>query len=226
MTSYRSAMRNLQDEKQRRTDDLAEEKRTRAKVEAECALLRAGLAKANVQLRVAAGMQSRLDNSRQDLAAASKKYAEQATELQAAKARITKLLTELDDAKLMYQTATEQLGDNAKAAAETAGTMAALQRRLDAAEQYASEIKEAGLDRGGRPRGHAGRAQLEQRWEQMTESARRSALCRHSSDIKGALLDAGCDDWLPSCLALALRSLGLMDNLLRTKSVAEERFKL
>eukprot|EP00965_Chrysotila_dentata_P150487 4970928-Pleurochrysis_carterae.AAC.1 len=76
--------------------------------------------------------------------------------------------------------------------------MAELERRLEAAEQFASEMKEVEMNRGGRPRGHAGRAELEQRWEFMSAVARRLALCRHSSDIKDALMDAGCDDWLPS----------------------------
>eukprot|EP00965_Chrysotila_dentata_P133608 4418802-Pleurochrysis_carterae.AAC.1 len=56
--------------------------------------------------------------------------------------------------------------------------------------------------------------------------ARRTALCRHGSDIKDALLDAGCENLLPSSLALPLQSVGLLDELLRTKIVAERRFKL
>eukprot|EP00965_Chrysotila_dentata_P031681 1056771-Pleurochrysis_carterae.AAC.1 len=87
-------------------------------------------------------------------------------------------------------------------------------------------MADACKDVGGRPRGHAGRAELESRWETLSAGARRTALYRHSGDIKDALLDAGCDDWLPSCLALALQSLGIMDDLLRTKIVAVERFKL
>eukprot|EP00965_Chrysotila_dentata_P147243 4861601-Pleurochrysis_carterae.AAC.1 len=36
----------------------------------------------------------------------------------------------------------------------------------------------------------------------------------------------GCEDWLPSSLALALQSLGLLDGLLRTKMIAQIRFEL
>eukprot|EP00965_Chrysotila_dentata_P225185 6194608-Pleurochrysis_carterae.AAC.1 len=110
--------------------------------------------------------------------------------------------------------------------AEHKREMAALELRATSAEGREAEMKSACLDRGGRPRGHAARAELEGRWEQMSGLALRSALCRHSGDIRDALLDAGCEDWLPSCLALALRSVGLMDDLLRTNIVAEERFKL
>eukprot|EP00965_Chrysotila_dentata_P023270 771317-Pleurochrysis_carterae.AAC.1 len=51
MTSYRSAMGNLAREKQRHADELAEERRLRVNVGAECAQLRAEVSKANVQLR-------------------------------------------------------------------------------------------------------------------------------------------------------------------------------
>eukprot|EP00965_Chrysotila_dentata_P084566 2791303-Pleurochrysis_carterae.AAC.6 len=60
----------------------------------------------------------------------------------------------------------------------------------------------------------------------MSVTARRSTLWRHAFDIKDALLDAGCEDWVPSCFALALQSLGLMDLLLRLKIVARQRLQL
>eukprot|EP00965_Chrysotila_dentata_P010473 341129-Pleurochrysis_carterae.AAC.1 len=82
------------------------------------------------------------------------------------------------------------------------------------------------MSKRGRPKGHAGRAELEGKWELMSYTARRSAISRHSTDIKNAILDVGGEDWLPSCLAIALKSLGMMDDLLRTKIVAVERFKL
>eukprot|EP00965_Chrysotila_dentata_P206220 6183417-Pleurochrysis_carterae.AAC.2 len=186
MSSYRTAK-----------DDLAEEKRRRGEVEAECKQLRADLAKATAQLRTAASGQTRFDHIKLDLAAAYKKQEATTLEFKAANA-----------AALQYKT-----------------EVSALRKRLESAEQCASELKQAGAGFRGRPRGHAGAAEVEQRWETMSLAARRTALCRHSSDIKDALLDGGCDDWLPSSLALALESLGILDNLLRTKIVALARFK-
>eukprot|EP00965_Chrysotila_dentata_P054725 1817210-Pleurochrysis_carterae.AAC.1 len=83
----------------------------------------------------------------------------------AAKARSAKLLSELNntklelkDAKLMYETATQQLGENT---AEHNKAMAALQQRVGAAELKEAELTGAFVDKGGRPRGHAARAELE-----------------------------------------------------------------
>eukprot|EP00965_Chrysotila_dentata_P096028 3172662-Pleurochrysis_carterae.AAC.1 len=163
---------------------------------------------------------------RKDLAAASVKYNELAAQHKAAQDKISELQgkvlelqSELEDAKLMYDTSTEQLQ-------EYTMKLTHAERRAAAAEQQYKELKEASRDVGGRPRGHAGREELKRRWSSMSGTARRSALCRHASDIKNALLDAGCEDWIPSCLALALQSLGLMDLLLRTKIVARQRLQL
>eukprot|EP00965_Chrysotila_dentata_P205546 6183023-Pleurochrysis_carterae.AAC.1 len=124
----------------------------------------------------------------------------------------------------------EQLFDTAAEHEQTVSALQsdvdALQHRATAAEKEVAEVASASANKGGRPRGHSGRSELEARWETMSTSARRSALSRHASDIKDALLDANCEDWLPSCLALALQSIGLMDELLRTKPVALEQFKL
>eukprot|EP00965_Chrysotila_dentata_P244758 6206152-Pleurochrysis_carterae.AAC.1 len=214
-----------------RMDDLEEERKLRREAEAECKTVRGELAKANNQLRVAAGIQTRYEHAQKNLAETGSKNQNLNRELQTAKATIATLQTEVatlktevDDAKLMYQTATEQLADGA---AEHERALAALRKRADAAESRLADFRHAsGVETRGRPRGHAGQAELESRWDVMSSSARRSALCRHSSDIRDALLDAGCEDWLPSCLALALKGIGLMEDLLRTKLVAEHRFEL
>mmetsp|Transcript_83616 Transcript_83616/g.166943 ORF Transcript_83616/g.166943 Transcript_83616/m.166943 type:complete len:203 (+) Transcript_83616:1114-1722(+) len=58
--------------------------------------------------------------------------------------------------------------------------------------------------RTGRPSGHAGRASIEARWDELEPEARKKALQRHTSDIRKSLADDGIEDWLPSCLAAAL----------------------
>eukprot|EP00965_Chrysotila_dentata_P207438 6184103-Pleurochrysis_carterae.AAC.3 len=99
----------------------------------------------------AAAAQSRLDHAKVDLADAANKSAALALDLQTARAQITKLKSEVgaakaeteaakiaaksevDDAKLMYQTATEQLADDAaernRLVAKHAKDIEALQRR-------------------------------------------------------------------------------------------------
>eukprot|EP00965_Chrysotila_dentata_P010944 356137-Pleurochrysis_carterae.AAC.2 len=57
----------------------------------------------------------------------------------------------------------------------------------------------------------------------MNPRARQQALYRNASDIKAALGDAGADNGLPSSLALALKSKGMLDDLLRTKAVVHKQ---
>eukprot|EP00965_Chrysotila_dentata_P047404 1572769-Pleurochrysis_carterae.AAC.1 len=60
----------------------------------------------------------------------------------------------------------------------------------------------------------------------MGPAARRKALVRHINDISTALMSAGSIDWLPSSLALALKSMGILDELLATKVFAEIKLQL
>eukprot|EP00965_Chrysotila_dentata_P023997 795062-Pleurochrysis_carterae.AAC.1 len=57
----------------------------------------------------------------------------------------------------------------------------------------------------------------------MSAGARRVALCRHSAEIKDKLLESGAENWAPRCLALALKSSGLLEELLPTKIIAQWR---
>eukprot|EP00965_Chrysotila_dentata_P129938 4295172-Pleurochrysis_carterae.AAC.1 len=183
MSSYRTALDNLKDER-----------KARERVEVECKELRAELTKTLTHLRVGSGVQPRYDHAREELAAAFEKSEALAQEVKEAKAKISKLQDEMDDAKLMYQTATEQLADTAAEHAKALSTLeqqrAALQCRAEAAEQQVAEVAAECVNKGERPRGHAGRAELEDKWELLSESSRRSALNRHTSDVKNALLDA------------------------------------
>eukprot|EP00965_Chrysotila_dentata_P029123 968360-Pleurochrysis_carterae.AAC.1 len=70
----------------------------------------------------------------------------------------------------MYQTSTEQLREYAE-------TLASVQAELSAISAEYDEVKEAQRDKGGRPRGHAGRESIEARWHEMTNGARRVAIC-------------------------------------------------
>eukprot|EP00965_Chrysotila_dentata_P131538 4348248-Pleurochrysis_carterae.AAC.1 len=79
---------------------------------------------------------------------------------------------------------------------------------------------------GGRPRGHAGREIIESKWEELSPHARKMALYRHTCDIKKALTHAGCSDWLPSGFALALKSQGVLSDLMRSKAIANIQFDL
>eukprot|EP00965_Chrysotila_dentata_P259943 6213735-Pleurochrysis_carterae.AAC.2 len=218
MAAYRAAM-----------DKLEEERRLRHKAEEEGKRLQADLTKANVQLRAADALLSRYEHAKAGIAKAGQLQTITTAKLKSANAQLTKLQSELDNAKVMYETATkqlaEQVAEHESAVAKYKRELAALQRRLDKAEHQAAELQSVCADAVGRPRGHAGATDIQQRWDVMSAAARRTALCRHGSDIKDALLDSGCQDWLPSCLALALKSLGLMDDLLRTKLVAEWRFQ-
>eukprot|EP00965_Chrysotila_dentata_P223468 6193584-Pleurochrysis_carterae.AAC.9 len=179
--------------------------------------------KINMQLRAASSSSgsatSRLQHMRKDLAAASTRFNTLTAEHNKALAKISELKSKLEEVKLMYDTSINQLQ-------EYTAKLDNAERRADVAERQFLELKEASRDVGGRSRGHAGRDRLERRWNSTFSSARRSAFCRHASDIQNALLDAGFEDWVPSCLALTLQILGLMDFLLRTKIVARQRFEL
>eukprot|EP00965_Chrysotila_dentata_P122426 4046135-Pleurochrysis_carterae.AAC.1 len=78
----------------------------------------------------------------------------------------------------------------------------------------------------GRPKGHAGRELLEERWDEMNARARNKATERHTNDIVVALMSVGCIDWLPSCLVAALKGLGMFDELMSTKAVAKVKLEL
>eukprot|EP00965_Chrysotila_dentata_P036485 1214209-Pleurochrysis_carterae.AAC.1 len=60
----------------------------------------------------------------------------------------------------------------------------------------------------------------------MSHHARRQALLRHANDITTSLMAAGCIDWLPSSFALALKSMGMWDELMATRAAAEMKFDL
>eukprot|EP00965_Chrysotila_dentata_P021951 726544-Pleurochrysis_carterae.AAC.1 len=120
-----------------------------------------------------------------DTAAAVQKLEAVETQLKDLRRVRAQLRSDLRDAQVMYDSATEQLADyNQKLEKLTA---------LLQAEQAAhhTELKEASCDPGGRPRGHAGREKLEQKWSSMSAGARRAALCRHTSEIKNKLMGRG-----------------------------------
>ena len=78
----------------------------------------------------------------------------------------------------------------------------------------------------GRPRGHRGREDLEERWDELSTRARSTALLRHTSDIVTALQTAGIDDWLPSALVMALKHLQVFGEILSTRDIAEIKYQL
>eukprot|EP00965_Chrysotila_dentata_P193025 6175500-Pleurochrysis_carterae.AAC.2 len=59
----------------------------------------------------------------------------------------------------------------------------------------------------------------------MSKEALRKALLRHSNAICNALMSCGCIDWLPSFFAVALKSLGMFDELMWTRAVAEVKLQ-
>lgn len=60
----------------------------------------------------------------------------------------------------------------------------------------------------------------------MSVSARRQALWRHTNAICVALMRAGSIDWLPSCFALALKSMGHLEELMSTRVLADLKLEV
>ena len=94
-------------------------------------------------------------------------------------------------------------------------------QRDDARGDLAEVARE--LDGRGRPKGHAGREEIERKWDGMSMLARQQAVRRHKVDIINALQNAGCDDWLPIATVRALEELGIMNELWSTRPLARRR---
>eukprot|EP00965_Chrysotila_dentata_P196284 6177478-Pleurochrysis_carterae.AAC.1 len=60
----------------------------------------------------------------------------------------------------------------------------------------------------------------------MGAEARRQAMARHTGDICAALSAAKAHDWLPACFMLALKRLGMFDEVMSTRVVADVKFNL
>ena len=99
------------------------------------------------------------------------------------------------------------------------------QQQLAAMDERLQERQASEVHAGGRPRGHDGRDKLEARWASMSKSAHKLALWRHTNDIVYGLAQAGAIDWLPACHALALKSTGYLEELLRTRVFMEHKFE-
>eukprot|EP00965_Chrysotila_dentata_P040268 1336554-Pleurochrysis_carterae.AAC.1 len=150
------------------------------------------------------GAKSRHLSARSELAAHAKHTAASKEEAAGLRLKVRKLEAELKEVKEALSAATEQLESSEMshkkeverleaALANPSGAHALLQQRY-------LELKEASRDTGGRPRGHAGRAALEAKWDNLSPKAQKMALYRHAFDIRCVLLGAGCEDWLPSSL--------------------------
>ena len=117
----------------------------------------------------------------------------------------------------------ECLGEQLSATSESLIVANAKIVKLEASVQTLKDKISSGA---GRPRGHGGRDILEEKWHVYSKDARRKAMMRHINDICAALNTAGCIDWLPSAFVIALKQVGLFDELLQTKAFANERLKL
>eukprot|EP00965_Chrysotila_dentata_P047817 1586190-Pleurochrysis_carterae.AAC.1 len=84
------------------------------------------------------------------------------------------------------------------------------------------ELQGAALKRRGRKPGHAGRAALEERWANMSPTARKFAILRHTHDIADHLEQAAVD-WEPNAFATALVWLDLLPDLLATRPFVKAR---
>eukprot|EP00965_Chrysotila_dentata_P113153 3738828-Pleurochrysis_carterae.AAC.1 len=91
--------------------DLDEEQRLEAEAEKENKQLRADLAKANVQFRTADATNTRFEHMKADLAAAGRKQAAAAAELKTVRSHVLTLKSDLEEAKIMSETATDQLAE-------------------------------------------------------------------------------------------------------------------
>eukprot|EP00965_Chrysotila_dentata_P118245 3908866-Pleurochrysis_carterae.AAC.1 len=87
-----------------------------------------------------------------------------------------------------------------------------------------NEPKQMRAGRRGRKAGHAGRAELEARWDEMEVPARRRAMIRHTHDI-AQYLEKAAADWEPSAFARALEWLDLVPDLLSTRPSAAARME-
>eukprot|EP00965_Chrysotila_dentata_P091186 3010439-Pleurochrysis_carterae.AAC.1 len=122
-----------------------------------------------------------------------------------------------------YDTVLQQLADTGH---QHQAAVEALAAKLEAAKSEASEMRAAAGIRPGRPAGRQGREAIESKWLTMSREARRKALLRHSNEICRALMSCGCIDWLPCSFAVALKSLGMFDELMGTRAVAEVKLQL
>eukprot|EP00965_Chrysotila_dentata_P261876 6214393-Pleurochrysis_carterae.AAC.3 len=86
----------------------------------------------------------------------------------------------------------------------------------------ADELRVATRKKCGRKAGHAGRALLEKRWDEMTPTARRMAMLRHTHDIANHL-ELAAADWEPHAFAAALNWLDLLPDLLETRPFVKVR---
>ena len=130
----------------------------------------------------------------------------------------SKLESQIEELQSDSVTMMEQLDSLQEKLQDSKGSCKALQDELDCCR---AESRNA----GGRPKGHAGREELELKWDSMNPGARRKALYRHTNDIISALLSAGAIDWLPSCLALALKQTDLLPELLSSRIFAEHKLE-
>ena len=114
----------------------------------------------------------------------------------------------------------EQLSD-------TSARLKTAEKNIDSLRAKLQEAKEElGHQKQGRPKGHAGQDVLEERWHSYTKAAKKKALFRHTNDIVFALMSAGCIDWLPSALVLALKKVGLYEAMMQTKVMADTRLQM
>eukprot|EP00965_Chrysotila_dentata_P109628 3623117-Pleurochrysis_carterae.AAC.1 len=128
---------------------------------------------------------------------------------------------ELEEA---HDVALQQLSD-------LSGKHDGIPKELEVVRSRASELEDAASQAArapiGRPKGRAGReTTLEKKWDKISPDARRKALMRHTAAICTALMAAGSIDWMPSYFALALKSMGIFEELMSTKLFAASRLQL
>eukprot|EP00965_Chrysotila_dentata_P055549 1842847-Pleurochrysis_carterae.AAC.2 len=203
--------------------ELREERELREKAESKRGEAEHAEAKAVAEMRNADAVKKRLEHAQAEVAASAQRSAAHATEIKSLKKQVAALERELTSTKEDLSLATTQLDDTTTRLEEKIDE---LTRQLKTQSSQHASLKELHRNRGGRPRGHAGKESLEQRWEEMKPTARRAAMMRHARDIEGALRAAGVEDWSPSCFALALKSLNVLDSLFRTKAFASRQFDL
>ena len=75
---------------------------------------------------------------------------------------------------------------------------------LDQLEQQIAIEAAKTAPKRGRPAGHRGADWLLDNWDGYTVGSRKVAFWRHCVDIRDALQAAGCENWLPSALAVVL----------------------
>eukprot|EP00965_Chrysotila_dentata_P041257 1368839-Pleurochrysis_carterae.AAC.4 len=110
--------------------------------------------------------------------------------------------------------------------------MADAQRKIDVLEAQLEEAQmvEDSDDEvddkpvGGRPKGHAGRDIIKATWGSMARRTRYMKVARDADDIVSHLQVGGCNNWLPLAFISALKKLGLWEELLASRVIADLKF--